>query len=176
MSESDLVARLASLEAESAVRRLTARYFQICDDLGPHTQFDELGELFTIDARWEGLGRYRQAFGAYEGRAAIVDMIRSYCLPAPHFAMTAHFLSAEYISANGSQAAGKWMMLQTSTYADGSSDLRSAALSLNFERDRGQWRIAHFQTRNLFSRRLDRWSDEAVIPVPDHPNAGVSRQ
>ncbi|MFT4025660.1 MAG: nuclear transport factor 2 family protein [Novosphingobium sp.] len=160
--------RLAKLEAEAEIRRVTARYFQICDDLGPETPFEELGNLFSTDARWEGRGRYQAAFGSYDGRAAIVEMIRGYCLPVPHFAMTAHFFSAEHLIVNddGCSARGQWLMLQTSTYADGRCDLRSAALTLIFTIEEDLWRIAHFRTRNLFSRRVDTWNDTAAIPVP----------
>jgi SnoaL-like domain len=176
MSDADLAARIDKLEAESAVRRAIARYFQICDDLGPDTPFGELGALFTPDARWEGRGRYAHAFGSYRGREAIVEMIRTYCLPQPHFAMTAHFFSGEHIVIDGDAARGHWLMLQTSTYADGRSDLRSAELTLRFALDSETWRIDHFQTRNLFSRAVDRWSDEAAIPVPELPVTGAHAQ
>lgn len=166
MSEAAILARLEVLEAESAVRHLAARYFQICDHLGPDTPFEELGDLFTADAVWEGKGRYAKAFGRYEGRAAIVAMIRSYCLPQPHFAMTAHFFSAEHIVVDGAQATGQWMMLQTSDYADGRADLRSAQLTFSFVQDGEAWRIARFVTQNIFSRRTQRWSDAETIPVP----------
>ena len=108
MSDAALLARVEALEGERAIRQLVARYFRICDDLGPDTPFAELGELFTPNAIWEGKGRYAKAFGRYDGREAIVAMIRSYCLPKPHFAMTAHFLTAESISVNG--AKGDWRM------------------------------------------------------------------
>lgn len=167
MSEADLHARLAVLEAQSAIRRLVARYFAICDDLGPQTPFEELGELFTQDAIWEGRGRYAKAFGRYEGREAIVDMIRSYCLPTPHFAMTGHFFGAEDITVEGSSAKGNWMMLQTSDYADGKSDFRAAKLTMRFALSGTRWRIAHFLTQNVFSRQSERWNDDASIPVPE---------
>ena len=44
------------------------------------------------------------------------------------------------------------MMLQVSTYRDGRSDLRSAALTLDFAVEDGAWRIARFVTENIFSR------------------------
>lgn len=166
MSDAGVLARLDRLEAESAIRRVVARYFQICDRLGPDTPFDELGDLFKADALWEGKGRYAKAFGAYEGREAIVAMIRGYCLPQPHFAMTVHFFSAEDIAVSGDTATGNWMMLQTSTYSDGRADLRSACLAIAFARESETWRIEHFRTENIFSRRVGRWSDAEAIPVP----------
>ena len=167
MTDSAILERLERLEAESEIRRLVARYFRICDDLGPDTPFEELGELFTSDALWEGRGRYAKAFGRYEGREAIVAMIRAYCLPEPHFTMTGHFFGAEDIVVTGEIAHGKWMMLQTSDYADGRSDFRAAALSMRFGVTGGQWRISHFLTQNIFSRQAERWNDEASIPVPE---------
>ena len=166
MSDAAIIARLERLESESAIRRTVARYFQICDELGPDTPFSELGELFTRNAVWKGIGRYQEAFGQYESRDAIVSMIRSYCVPHPHFSMTAHFFSSEHIVIGGNEGRGDWMMLQTSTYADGAADLRSAALSLRFTREGGEWRIASFTTRNIFSRRISHWNDAADIPVP----------
>jgi hypothetical protein len=164
-----LAQRVATLEAESACRRVLARYFQICDRLGPDTPFDELGQLFTREATWQGKGRYKDAFGGYAGRAAIVAMIASYCGSPPHFAMTGHFFSAEAIDATGETALGKWMMLQCSTYADDTADLRSACLTVGFAIEDERWRIARFESENIFSRRVDRWSDEARIPVPAQP-------
>jgi hypothetical protein len=167
MSDPQILARLEVLEAESAIRRLVARYFAICDDLGPKTPFEELGELFTTHAVWEGRGRYAKAFGRYEGREAIVSMIRSYCLPQPHFVMTGHFFGAEDIDVEGQAAKGRWMMLQTSDYADGTSDFRAARISMTFALEGRHWRISHFLTQNIFSRQIEHWNDEASIPVPE---------
>jgi hypothetical protein len=59
------------------------------------------------------------------------------------------------------------MMLQVSTYHDGRSDLRSAALTLDFAVQDGAWRIARFVTENIFSRDVGPWNDEAPISVPE---------
>ncbi|PNU04374.1 nuclear transport factor 2 family protein [Novosphingobium guangzhouense] len=168
MNEMALLARrVALLEAEVAVRRVAMRYFRLCDTLGPETPFDELGDLFAADAVWEGRGRYRKAFGRHEGRDAIVAMLASYSNP-PHFALNAHYLSSEVIEVTGDDSAtAGWMMLQVSTYRDGRSDLRSAALTLDFQRQDGVWRIARFVTENIFSRDVGPWNDEAPISVPD---------
>ncbi len=162
-----IATRLERLEAADAVRRVATRYFRLCDTLGPQTSFDELGALFTRDAVWEGRGRYRQAFGQHQGRAAIVAMLASYAEPQ-HFALNAHYLSSEDIAVTGAEAASaSWMMLQVSTYRDGRSDLRSAALTLDFTIEDGAWRIARFVTENIFSRDVGPWNDEAPISVPE---------
>ena len=162
-----LARRVALLEAEGAVRRVAMAYFRHCDTLSPQTRFDELGGLFTQDAVWEGRGRYRKAFGRHEGRVAIVAMLASYATP-PHFALNAHYLSSETIDVMGEdKARAGWMMLQVSTYRDGRSDLRSAALTLDFACEGGVWCIARFVTESIFSRDVGPWNDEAPISVPD---------
>lgn len=161
--------RLARLEAETAMRGVVARYFRLCDTLGPQTPLDELGELFTPDAIWEGAGRYRQAFGRHEGRSAIVTMLAAYADP-PHFTLNAHYLASEAIEVwDAGHSTGRWMMLQTSTYRDGRSDFRSAALTIDMALDTGGWRIARFRTENIFSRDVPAWNDGAAISVPDYP-------
>jgi len=170
-NERDTIAALQSeiteLRAERAVRAVVMRYFALCDRLSPDTPMDELAACFATNAICEGRGRYQQAFGRHEGRDAIVAMLASYAGPPAHFAMNAHFLSSETIAVNGGQATGKWMLLQTSTYRDGRSDLRSAALTIHCAPEAGAWRISHFITENIFSRDVDHWSDTAPISVPN---------
>ncbi len=168
-----LLHRVARLEAEREIRAVMMRYMELCDRLDASTPMDELGALFAIDARWVGKGaRYGKAFGGHEGRAAIVAMLDAYRGPAPHFALNAHFLGSETIAVDGDRATGNWMMLQTSTYADGRSDLRSARLDVQFAVEEGRWRISRFETENLFSRPVDRWDDPAEVPVPDKRGEG----
>ncbi|PTQ13251.1 polyketide cyclase [Sphingomonas oleivorans] len=163
-----LLARLERLEAESAIRGVMARYMELCDRLDATTPMDELGALFTRDALWAGKGaRYGAAFGGHCGRDAIVAMLDRYRGPVPYFAMNAHFLTSEVIRVEGDAAEGSWVMLQTSTYASGTSDLRAARLHVRFAVEEGRWRIARFETENLFSRPVDRWDDPAPVPVPD---------
>lgn len=163
-----VLVRLRDLEAASAIRAVMARYMELCDTLGPDTPMDELGALFTRDAVWTGMGaKYAGAFGSHEGRAAIVAMLGSYRGPPPHFAMNAHFLCSETIAIEGVAARGSWMMLQTSTYADGRSDLRAARLAVRFALEEAAWRISRFETENLFSRPVDLWDDPAPVPTPE---------
>jgi hypothetical protein len=159
VSEEAVLQRLEALESESAIRRIVARYFAICDDLGPNTPLDELGELFSEDAIWEGKGRYAKAFGRFEGRDAIIAMLRSYALPEPHFEMTAHFFSSECLTASGAIGAGQWMMLQTTDYADGTADFRSARLTINFARSISG-------PRTFFHARSIRGTTRKTSPCP----------
>jgi hypothetical protein len=99
-------------------------------------------------------------------------MFDAYRTP-PHFAFNAHFLTSETITVAGNLAQGRWMMLQTSTYSSGSSDLRSAKLTVDFARAHAEWQISRFETENLFSRTIDRWDDPSPVPIPQPQPRGA---
>ncbi|WP_044563002.1 nuclear transport factor 2 family protein [Azospirillum sp. B4] len=163
----EIMRRLDRLEAESAIRTVMADYMRLCDRLDADTPMDQLGDLFAPDAVWGGRGgRYAATFGQHRGRDTILAMLDRYRVPLPHFTLNAHFLTSETIAVDGDTAVGGWVMLQTSTYAAGPSDLRAARLTVTFARSDGRWRISRFETENLFSRPVDRWDDPAPVPVP----------
>lgn len=160
--------RLEHLESENAIRACMNRYMVLCDELGVDSPLDELAGLFTAQAVWEGKGaKYRNSFGGYHGRDAIKAMFATYRVEPAHFALNVHFLTSELIQVSGAVAHASWVMLQTSTFASGASHLNSARLTVEFAQEQGQWRMAHFQTENLFSRPVDTWNSDAHLPVPD---------
>jgi hypothetical protein len=172
MNSDDVLAayhsRLERLEAQSAIRNVMAQYMSFCDRLDESTPMDDLAALFTRDAVWTGKGsRYQAAFGEHRGRVAIAEMLGRYRGPPPHFALNAHFLTCEAIDAAANPAVGKWMMLQVSTYADGTSDLRAARLNVQFAFEHARWRISRFETENIFARPIDRWDDRAGLSLPE---------
>lgn len=170
-----LSARVAALEArvqrsddQTAIRACVNRYMALCDHLDADTDLPALLDLFTEDAQWRGKGaRYAASFGAYQGRAALGEMFSRYMRTPPHFALNVHFLCSELIEPEGDQARASWLMLQTSTFASGDSHLNAAQLSLQLQRGAdGRWRIALFETENLFSRPVSTWTDASALPVP----------
>lgn len=163
-----VLARLEALEAEKAVRACMTRYMALCDDLDEGFDLDPLMDLFTEDAVWEGTGRYAATFGRQEGRDAVRGMFAKYTVPPAHFRLNVHFLTSEDIVVDGGAALGRWVLLQTSTFASGASQLSSARLTVRFVRCAdGAWRMAHFQTRRLFSRPVSApWDAAADLPVP----------
>lgn len=166
MSQS-LEARLRQLESENAVRACMNRYMVLCDALDARTPLDELAGLFTADAIWEGKGvKYAKSFGGYRGREAIRAMFAGYMSEPAHFALNVHFLCSELIRVEGDEASGSWVMLQTSTFASGASHLNAARLTVRFREEEGAWRMAHFQTENLFGRPVEAWNSDAHLPVP----------
>ena len=159
--------RLEQLEATNAVRHSLNRYMEICDVLDANTDLNELMDLFTEDAIWEGIGkRYAKSFGQLKGKDMIHEMFRAYTQKDAHFVMNAHFVNSEQIQIQGNQAFAKWMMLQTSSFQSGQSHLNAAKLSVDFKQQDGHWKISHFRTENIFSRTIERWTDEAELPVP----------
>lgn len=162
-----LEARLHQLESENAVRACMNRYMVLCDALDARTPLDELAGLFTSDAIWEGKGaKYAKSFGGYRGREAIRAMFAGYMTEPAHFALNVHFLCSELIRVEGDEANGSWVMLQTSTFASGASHLNAARLTVRFREEQGVWRMAHFQTENLFGRPVEAWNSDAHLPVP----------
>lgn len=158
------------LQAEGLIRACVTRYMALCDRLDAATPLDELAGLFTADATWEGRGaRYAGSFGGYRGRDAIAAMFATYMRTPPHFALNVHFLCSETIavSADAMSADASWVMLQTSTFASAESHLNAAQLTLKLRQEEdGAWRIALFQTENLFSRPTGPWNHTAPLPVP----------
>ena len=150
-----LLQRLATLEGESAVRRLMARYMDLCDVPRAPVEVSELAQLFTIDAVWEGVGSATaQTFGQHRGHDAVAAFVGGYLPPSDHFTLNLHYLTSESIVVDGSTAQGQWIMQQISTYADGRNELFGTRLNIDFRCVDGVWLIAHFRTQRLFNTGL----------------------
>jgi len=150
-----LLQRLATLEGESQVRRLMARYMDLCDVPRTVTLVSELAELFCSDAVWEGVGSVTaQTFGQHRGREAIAAFVGGFLPPSEHFRLNLHYLTSESILVDGNSARGQWIMQQVSTYADGRSELFGTRLNIDFRCVDDVWLIAHFRTQRLFNKEL----------------------
>ena len=161
--------RLQQLEDQQAARVCISNYMHLCDRLDDADTVRAIGALFTVDACWEGVGEpYATRLGRHSGREAIVAMMAGYVRKPAHFAMNAHFLCSEALSAaaNG-ELHGRWLMLQTSAFSAGGAHLNAAELNVTFRREAGEMVMHHFATRNLFSRPVSHWHAEDTLPVPD---------
>ena len=146
-----LEARLARFEAEHAIRACMNRYMVLCDALDARTPLDELAGLFAKDAIW---GRYRRkvqgTFGRLAGRAAIRAMLGKYMTEPAHFALNVHFdFRADRVARRRCRHRPAWVM-QTST-RQRRSHLNAAPHGFRVQQH--VWRMSHFRTENLFSRR-----------------------
>jgi hypothetical protein len=151
----EMTARLAVLEAERAIRRTMTRYMALCDVPSGGLENETLAALFSEDAVWQGIGpQYAEKFGALTGRESIVAMLARYLPPAPHFRVNTHFLTSETIDVDAlaTQATGRWIMLQASSYVAGGAEWVSARLEVDFVpgADGKRWFIRHFRTQRLF--------------------------
>lgn len=158
-------------EARAEIRGVLAEYMRLCDLLDHSVDMADIGALFTTEAVWEGRGgRNAKAFGAHQGRQAIVDFLDAYRVPEPHFLLNVHYLTSEVIEVEdcGTRACGSWVMLQLSTVRSGASTLVGARLNIRFTVEDGAWRMSRFTTTNLFSRPVETpWDQSLAIPVPD---------
>ncbi|VVO68480.1 hypothetical protein PS850_01200 [Pseudomonas fluorescens] len=150
-----LLQRLETLEGESRVRRLMARYMDLCDVPRAVTHVSELAQLFSEEAIWEGVGsQTAQTFGQHRGRDAVAAFVAGYLPPSEHFRLNLHYLTSESIVVDGSTAQGQWIMQQICTYADRRSELFGTRLNIDFRCVDGVWLIAHFRTQRLFNTEL----------------------
>jgi hypothetical protein len=148
-----LAARLTALEADRAVRNVLSRYMTLCDQPCNDTQTPQLGDLFTADAVWEGIGElYTKTFGQQIGCDNIVAFLNAYLAPNPHFKKNIHYLTSDHVVVNDKHAQGQWIMLQISTYEDDSAEAIGARLNIDFTCDDDNvWKMSHFRTQRLFS-------------------------
>lgn len=163
-----LQARLLRIEAEYSIRQCMTDYMRLCDDVSKG-RADDLKELFSDDAIWEGVGeRYSALFGRIEGKSEIHKMFKTYETGQPHFRLNYHFLTAESVCIQpcNTKAEGEWMMLQTSTLNNNQSYLNAAKIQATFCLQDKQWVISHFKTRNLFSKPVDAWDSAELFSVP----------
>lgn len=164
MDHTALATRLAVLEAQDAMRRTLMRYMDLCDVPGPLTSLDELAELFTPRAVWEGIGpEYEGTFGRVVGRRKVAEKVGSYLPPHPHFARNAHLVGSEQLAVDpsGDRGRGQWLMQQLSRYdaeAGRADELICARLRVDFAltpSDTGCTAlIHHFRTQRMFAAPL----------------------
>ncbi|MFJ2975245.1 nuclear transport factor 2 family protein [Kluyvera sp. NPDC087067] len=162
--------RLQQLEDQQAARVCISDYMHLCDRLDDAETVRAIGELFSADACWEGVGEpYAARLGRHLGREAIVAMMTGYVRKPAHFAMNAHFLCSESLRhAASGELQGRWLMLQTSAFSAGGAHLNAAELNVSFRREAGEMVMHHFTTRNLFSRPVSHWHAEDLLPVPEN--------
>jgi hypothetical protein len=131
------------------------RYLQLCDVPVSEGAEGGLGDLFTDDAVWEGVGpKYGEKFGRTEGRQAIVDMVSAYLPPNSHFRENVHMLLPGTIDLGDSTARGRWLMQQLSRHESGAAEMMVARLDVTFRFDARRALIHRFRTEQVFSAPL----------------------
>ncbi|MFW7268054.1 nuclear transport factor 2 family protein [Gluconacetobacter sp. Hr-1-5] len=155
---SSLQEDLRVLRAEADIRRLMARYMFLCDVPLPERtvsdtdRYEEILDLFTNDAVWEGVGSYYDnQFGRSVGRAELAAHFERFFAPKqPEMILNCHYLTSEQIHVTGDTAEGQWVHFQPWIFEDGSSVLRSSRLNNAFRRVENKWKISRYRTENVF--------------------------
>lgn len=132
--------RLERIEAERAIERLMHRYVHAIDVI---KDAEVTAGFFATDAVWEGRGNLA-AFRA-EGLEEIREMFRGNPSMLP---FTAHFLTNPVVdvSADCTEARGRWHALEAATLFDGETAVWLIAHYDNdFVKQHGEWRIARLR-------------------------------
>lgn len=161
------------LQAESASRRLLARYMLLCDcplpqpGLDHATRADAIGALFSDDGIWEGVGGLHGAgFGQHRGPTQIAAFMRTVLARRdPAMVFNTHYLCSEQLWADedGRGAEGMWVQFQPWVHDNGQALLRSSRLHARFCLTDAGWRIARYRTENLFVAPLPSGWAESMI-------------
>ena len=164
--------QLNELISQKEISACMREYMKLCDELSEGFNLDPLLDLFTADAIWEGKGeRYSKTFGKIIGLENIRVMFEKYTRKPAHFILNVHFLTNEIINIGDNNSAhGQWLLLQTSTFNDGRSQLSCAFLDVYFRFDE-RWKINHFTTSSRFNRPISTpWDSPEKLPVPGEQN------
>lgn len=135
----DTLARLRRLEDLEQLRTLKHRYAALCD---ADYQADELADLFTEDAVWDG-----GVMGRYAGREAIRTFFAGAQEQMP-FAI--HHVSNAVLDIDGDRASGRWHLWQPCLTGDQALWL-AGTYEDRYRREGATWR---FESVHLHLRML----------------------
>lgn len=153
--EQSIAQRLDRLEAIEEVRHLKMTYARLCDQGYPA---DQLAELFTVDAVWDG----GETLGRYEGREGIRTFFANSSQRVP---WALHYTVAGDIQVdpNCERATATWYLWQPMIRNGEPTWLMGIYTDLNVRED-GVWRFARV---GLDARRLvgigSDWPDAAMF-------------
>ena len=160
MSLEELEKRVRVLEDLEAIKKLKARYGQVCDN---GYDADELAAMFTEDALFlltekgetqkdKGRDAIRQRFKVMPQRIAFADH---------------HFVSP-IIELKGDKAEASWLMWTPATLADGKCVFGAGVERDKYEKVNGKWLISETHLEIFFRAPYgDGWGEIKLAPPPD---------
>ncbi len=135
MDTATLEQRITRLEDIEAIRKLKARYCEICDDA--HNP-DKVTTLFAPDGIWESAD-----FGKAVGHQEIRALFRQF---QKTFSFSQHNIMNPIIDVDGNRATGIWYIMGPWTYAETNEE---KWLALRYDDDYvkvdGEWKYAHLR-------------------------------
>ena len=157
MSLEELERRIQALEDLEAIKKLKARYAQICDnDYDP----DDLAKLFTEDAEFvlteKGVTERDKGKDAIRKRFAVMPT---------RIAFAVHHFVQPYIEIKGNKAQGLWYMWTPATLADGQCVWGSGIEKDKYEKVNGEWLIAETHLTIFFRAPYGKgWGETRLGP------------
>lgn len=142
MSLEELEGRVEALEDLEAIKRLKARYAQVCDD---RYNLDEMAKLFTDDAEF-----VQAAFGKMERDKGKNAIMKFFAETAKEITFAVHYFVQPYIEIKGSKAQGRWYLWMAATTTDGQCEWWSGVVNDKYEKINGQWLIAESRPTIFF--------------------------
>jgi len=135
MDNLELERRITVLEDIEAIKKLKARYCEICDD--DHNQ-DRIVQIFAEDGIWES-----KDFGQAKGHAELRKLFKNF---AERISFSQHNVMNPIIEVNGNTAKGSWYFLGPFTFRKGN---RQMWLAARYEDDyvkiNGEWKFKHLR-------------------------------
>lgn len=144
----ELEKRIHALEDLEAIKRLKARYAQLCDakynsqtmTMKGEAEVDsvasEIANLFTEDAVWDG----GKQFGLRKGRKEIYEGFKGAA-----FKFAVHYFVMPYITLDGNKARGRWYLWQAATLRDNTPVWMSGFEDDEYVKVNGQWLQSHMK-------------------------------
>lgn len=130
-----LARKVNELADVEAIKRLKARYCDICD--AAHDP-DRIVEIFTEDCVWEGEG-----VATVRGHAELRRLFEDF---ARQVSFSQHNVFNPQIDVRGDTAHGSWYLLGPFTFRDGN---RAIWVAVRYEEDyvkiRGEWKIKYLR-------------------------------
>lgn len=164
----DLEKRIQVLEDLDAIKKLKAKYGQLCDarynlqtmEMKSEAEVEAIARgitnLFTEDAVWDG----GEKLGIAQGREKIHQRFKESA-----FKFAVHYFVMPDITIEGNKARARWYLLQAATLKDNTAVWMSGAEDDEYIKVNGQWLQSYMKVTIFFlttydqgwaKRRLDR--------------------
>ena len=164
----DLEERVQALEDLEAIKKLKAKYGQLCDARYDNQKMAmkseaevegiarEIANLFTEDAVWEG----GEKLGTVRGREKIYGRFKDSA-----FRFAVHYFVMPDITVEGNRARARWYLWQPATLKDNTAVWMSGFEDDQYVKVNGEWRQTYMKVTLYFltgydqgwmKKRLDR--------------------
>lgn len=135
MDLKELETRITRIEDIEAIKKLKARYCEICDDM--HNP-NRITSLFAEDGIWES-----PDFGKAQGHGAIWELFQGF---QEMFSFSQHNITNPIIDVNGDRATGIWYIMGPWDYTeDGREIWMTARYDDDYVKIDGAWKYQHLR-------------------------------